>query len=129
MFYKCRVLLEFCSVVGKREFRALLKDVHASRCNAFAKGSYSNLRTQVRSYFAYCVYFGRKSLPADSNTIYGYAQFLSRSMLPTSVKNYLSGVRTLHFLHGLPYDFADDYLLQMELRGIPYYTKLTSDIN
>ena len=110
----------FCIVpfVGKREFRVLLKDVHAARCNAFTQGSYSNLRTQIRSYFAYCVYFGRTPMPADSNTIYGYAQFLSRSMLPSSVRNYLSGVRTLHLLHGLSYQFTDDYLLQTELRGI-----------
>ena len=30
----------------------LLQDVQVSRFNAFAKGSYFNLRTQVRSYFA-----------------------------------------------------------------------------
>ena len=96
----------------------MLKDVQVSRCHAFAEGSFSNLRTQFRAYFSFCVYFGRKPLPADSETIYAYAQFLSRSILPASVRNYLSGVRTLHIFLGLPYVHADDFLLQLELRGI-----------
>ena len=95
-----------------------MQDVHISRSHAFAEGSYSNLRTQVRSYFAYCAYFKRKPLPADANTIYGYAQFLSRSLLPNSVRNYLSGIRTLHHFHGLQYPFTEDFLMQMELKGI-----------
>ena len=104
--------------VGQRDFQDLLADVEFSRHNAFAKGSYSNLRTQVRSYFAYCVYFGRHPLPADSNTIYGFVQFLSRSMVPSTVRNYLSGVRVLHIFHGLPFAHSQDFLLQLELRGI-----------
>ena len=89
-----------------------------SRQNAYAKGSFSNLRTQVRAYFAYCVYFGRTPLPADSNTIYGFTQFLSRSMVPSTHKNYLSGVKVLHIFHGHPFPHSEDHLLQMELRGI-----------
>ena len=89
-----------------------------SRRNAFAKGSFSNLRTQVRCYFSYCVYFCRTPLPADAKTIYGFAQFLSRSMVPSTVRNYLSGVKLLHIFHNLPYPHSDDYLLQLELRGI-----------
>ena len=89
-----------------------------SRRNAFAKGSYSNLRTQVRCYFSYCVYFSRSPLPADSKTIYGFVQFLSRSMVPSTVRNYLSGIKLLHIFHGLPFAHSDDYLLQLELKGI-----------
>ena len=89
-----------------------------SRRNAFAKGSYSNLRTQVRCYFSFCVYFGRTPLPADSKTIYGFVQFLSRSMVPSTVRNYLSGVKVLHIFHNLPFPHSEDYLLQLELRGI-----------
>ena len=89
-----------------------------SRRNAFAKGSYSNLRTQARSYFSFCVYFGRTPLPADSKTIYGFVQFISRSMVPSTVRNYLSGVKVLHIFHNLPFPHSEDHLLQLELRGI-----------
>ena len=104
--------------VGQRDFQDLLKEVEHSRHHAFAKGSYSNLRTQVRSYFSFCVYFGRRPLPADPKTIYGFVQFLSRSLVPSSVRNYLSGVRVLHIFHGLPFQHSKDFLLQLELRGI-----------
>ena len=122
--------------VGQQDFRALLRDVYHSRCNAYAKSTYSNLRTQIRSYFAFCVYFGLNPLPAELSTIHAYVQFLSRSLRPSSVKNYLSGVKMLHFFHGLPVSFSEDYLLQLEIQGIsrlnPYVprqaTPVTPDI-
>jgi hypothetical protein len=57
-------------------------------------------------------------MPAHAKTIYGFAQFLSRSMVPPTVRNYLSGVRVLHILHGLPFPHSEDFLLKLELRGI-----------
>ena len=93
-------------------------DVQVSKRHAFAKGTYSNLHTQFRTYFAYCVHFQRKPLPASSETICGYAQFLSRAIIPSSVKNYLSGVKTLHSLLGYHYEFSDDFHLQLLLQGI-----------
>ena len=64
------------------------------------------------------MYFGQRPLPADSETVYGYVQFLSRSMVPSTVRNYLSGVRVLHIFHGLSFMHPKDFLLQLELRGI-----------
>ena len=93
-------------------------DVQVSKRHAYAKGTYSNLNTQFRTYFAYCIYFQRKPLPASSNTICGYVQFLSRAIKPPSIRNYLSGVRTLHSLTGHIYQFSDDFHLQLLLRGI-----------
>lgn len=92
--------------------------MYLSRSNAFAKGTYSNLRTQVRTYFAFCVYFRRNPLPADLVTIHAYAQFLSRSLKPPTIKNYLSGVKMLHIFHGFPDIFSDDFMLELELKGI-----------
>ena len=39
-------------------------------------------------------------------------------MVPSSVKNYLSGVKMLHIFHGLSYPHSEDFLLHLELRGI-----------
>ncbi len=93
-------------------------DAQRSRRNAFAVGTYSNLRTQFRTYLAYCVYFRRTYLPADNLTICGYAQFLSRTLKPPSVRNYLSGVKMLHILLGFEYKFSDDINLKLVVRGI-----------
>ena len=93
-------------------------DVQVSKRHAFAEGTYSNLHTQFRTYFAFCVYFQRRPLPASSDTICGYVQFLSRALQPPTIKNYLSGVRTLHTFLGHDYDFSEDFHLQLVLRGI-----------
>ena len=50
--------------------------------------------------------------------MYAYVQFLSRSLKPPSVRNYLSGVKMLHILHGLPFSHSENALLQLQLRGI-----------
>ena len=64
------------------------------------------------------MYFERDPLPVDSETVYAYAQFLSRSMKPPTIRNYLSGVKMLHILLGLPYPHSEDFLLKLELRGL-----------
>ena len=95
-----------------------MREVRSTRLRAFAQGTYSNLRTQFRSYFAFCVYFDRKPLPADTDTICGYAQFLSRSITPPSIRNYLSGVKMLHIFLGFEYTFTEDFHLHLTIRGI-----------
>ncbi len=95
-----------------------MQDVSRSRSHAFAKGTTSNLKTQFRSYFNFCVYFKREPLPANLHTICGFAQFLSRSLKPPSIRNYLSGVKLLHILSGFEYVFSEDFHLQLTLRGI-----------
>ena len=95
-----------------------MSEVQVSRRNAFATGTYSNLHTQFKAYLAFCVYFQRDPLPADSETIYAYVQFLSRSLKSPTLRNYLSGVKMLHILLGLPYSHSEDILLKLELRGL-----------
>ena len=108
----------FSFSLGQQEFRDLMRDVISTRLHAFAKGTYSNLRTQFRNYFGFCVYFGRVPLPSNVETICGFAQFLSRSMTPPSIRNYLSGVKMLHIFLGYEYTFTDDFHLHLTVRGI-----------
>ena len=39
-------------------------------------------------------------------------------MVPSTVRNYISGVKLLHVFHGFSFGHSDDYLLKLELRGI-----------
>ena len=49
----------------------------------------------------FCISFGFTFLPASTSTVQLYAQFLSRSTKSvSSIRNYLSGVRTVHLLLG-----------------------------
>ena len=45
-------------------------------------------------------------------------QFLSRTLTPASIRNYLSGVKLLHLFTGADYPFTKDFILSLTLRGI-----------
>ena len=45
-------------------------------------------------------------------------QFLSRTLTPASIRNYLSGVTLLHLFTGADYPFTKDFILSLTLRGI-----------
>ena len=47
-----------------------------------------------------------------------YFQFLSRSMTPQSVRNYLSGVNLLHVVTGFDFPFYETFELRLTLRGL-----------
>lgn len=66
---------------------------------AYAEGTHNNLKIQWETYLMFCIYFGLTYLPMDTSTLSLYAQFLGRSFKSTqSIKNYLSGVKTMHHL-------------------------------
>ena len=110
------LFLSFC--LGRRLFKALMKEVRASQHHAFSEGTHSNMRSQFRSFFGFCVFFNRSPLPASLDTVCGFVQFLSRSLRPTSIRNYLSGVKMLHILLGFEYPFTGSIILRLVLRGI-----------
>ena len=65
--------------------------------HAFAQGTTQNLKIQWETYFMFCFYFGFQSLPSSVKVLTLYAQFLSKSFVSVqSIKNYISGVKTLH---------------------------------
>ena len=45
-------------------------------------------------------------------------QFLSRTLTPASIRNYLNGVKLLHLFTGADYPFTKDFILSLTLRGI-----------
>ncbi|CAH3189965.1 unnamed protein product, partial [Porites evermanni] len=56
--------------------------------------------------------------PASLDTVCLYCQFLSRSMTPQSVRNYLSGVKLLHVVTGFDFPFYETFELRLTLRGL-----------
>lgn len=81
----------------------------------------------------FCLYFGLTYLPVSTDTLSLYAQFLSRSFkAPQAIKNYLSGVRTLHHLLGFSTELINGFLVNLSIRGIerlhPHQVKQASPI-
>lgn len=67
----------------------------------------------------FCIYFKFRLLPASVECLCLYAQFLSRTLKAVdSIRNYLSGVGTLHTLCDIPYMGKDNVELKLLLRGL-----------
>ena len=96
----------------------LSRDLKKSRKAAYAAGTSRNHRTQWRTYLHFTLHFNLVFLPASLQTICLYCQFLSRSLTPPSIRNYLSGVRLFHLMLGFPFPHLSAHELQVTLRGI-----------
>ena len=96
----------------------LLGDLKKTRQAAYADGTHKNHKTQWRAYLYFCFSFNLKPLPATLDTVCLYCQFLSRSMTPLSIRNYLSGVKLLHVFTGFEFPFYDAPELKLTLRGL-----------
>ena len=58
-------------------------------------------------------------LPTSTETLQLYAQFLSRSFKSVkSIRNYISGVKTMHLLLGFPIEHIHKFILNLSLKGI-----------
>ena len=66
----------------------------------------------------FCLYFNFPPIPANSELVCLYAQFLSRTLTPPSIRNYLSGVKLMHIFVNADYSFSKDFILSLTLRGI-----------
>ena len=87
--------------------------------SAFASSTNKNLRVQWESFILFCLYFERQFLPASTNTLQLYAQFLSRSFRSVdSIRNYISGVKTMHSIMGVSVEHINTYLLNLSLKGL-----------
>ena len=111
----------------------LKKDLKRSRRSAYAEGTLKNLKTQWEAYLLFCMYFKLQILPSNSTTLSLYAQFLGRSFKSVqSIKNYISGVKSMHFLLGYSTDNINEFLLNLSITGIardnPYCTKQAEPI-
>ena len=78
-----------------------------------------------RRYLDFCRLDGRLSpegalLPADEQSLMRFASFLADSVYHSSIKVYLSAVRSLHIDNGLPDPLVNCLQLQRLLRGIKH---------
>lgn len=96
----------------------LRRDLRGSRLAAYSDGTTKNLKTQWKAYLLFCSYFQFKPLPATSEMLCLYAQFLSRSITPNSIRNYLNGVRLFHLYNGFEFSLLQDFSVRITLTGI-----------
>ena len=106
-------------LLSDKQLKSLKHELKASRKKAYAQGTAKNLRIQWESFLLFCLYFGLKYLPTSTETLSLYTQFLSRTFKSThSIKNYVSGVKSMHYLLGYPVEHINDFLINLGLKGI-----------
>ena len=103
--------------------RALEEELKRTRLYAYAPGTQKNHRSQWKSYLAFCLYFDLTPVPATAHVVSLYCQFLSRTLTPQSIRNYLSGVKLLHLIAGFDFPFLQSYEVRLTLRSIQCLAK------
>ena len=86
--------------------------------NSYATSTWKNFKTQYNSYSRFCRIFGYQLFPCSNFILCRYAVFISFYLKTfSSVAQYVSGVRTLHYLDGhIP--LGSDPILIRILAGI-----------
>ena len=108
-------------VVSDRQMGQLGEELRASNRRAYAEGSRKNLKIQWESFLLFCLHFGLVFLPASTLTLQLYVQFLSRSFKSVdSIRNYVSGVRTMHQILGFSLDKVNNFILNLTFKGVSY---------
>ena len=116
------VICNSCSFIDA-ERRALEEELKRTRLQAYAPGMQKNHRSQWRSYLAFWLYFDLTPVPAIAHIAALYCQFLSCTLTPQLISNYLSGVKLLHLMAGFDSPFLQSYEVRLTLRGIQRLAK------
>lgn len=99
--------------------KRLHRELNFSMRSAFAEGTTRNLEIQWKSYLLFCEAFNFEAFPTSTDILCLYAQFLSRTLKsPDSIRNYISGVKTLHVILDLDYTQIKNYQINLAVRGI-----------
>ena len=88
----------------------LSRDLKKSRKAAYATGT---IARTIELNVCFTLHFNSVFLPASLHTICFYCQFLSWSMTPPSVRNYLSGVKLLHLMLGFEFPHLSSHKLKL----------------
>ena len=105
-------------LVGQQLYKLNI-DLRSSKRAAFASSTRSNFRIQWRTFILFCLYFNLTPLPAATHTFCLFSQFLGHSFKSVeAIKNYISGVRLLHILRGLPCPSFSNVDLKLSLKGL-----------
>ena len=76
------------------------------------------------NYLTFCLYFQFQPIPASPHVISLYCQYC-RTLTPQSIRNYISGVRSLHFLAGYDFPLLQSFEMRVTLKGIARFAKHT----
>ena len=100
------------------QLQALEKELCNFKRHAFAETTKATYKVHLRAYLRFCIYFKLAPVPCKRLTILLYTVYLSRTLRPDSIRQYLNIIRIVHLEAGFPNPLEDFYGLSQVLRGI-----------
>lgn len=116
----CFIIQTRGNIISVLSLDGLDKETTALVRDSYQPGTWSNLVTQISSYYEFCDRYQLQELPASSQQLTRYVVYLYKvkKLSSGSIQNYVSGVRTLHNLIGLPVPTQDAFLQKRIIAGI-----------
>ena len=97
------------------EFGSLLRSAELTQSYMYAPDSAKNIKSHLRTYVIFCVYFKRCIMPADADTLVAFSEILSLTCGYPHIKHIMSSVKLLHRSYNVDFienDFRVDCALQ-----------------
>ena len=96
-----------------------MEDARRSREQAYAAGTYKNLKCHWVKYLNFCSYFDLVAFPVSAMALSWYAQHLTESLRAhASIVAYITSVKTLHKLLEYNTDGFTGFVFKLTLQGI-----------
>lgn len=86
----------------------------------YRPGTRMNLQSQAAAYYQFCDKYRLQPIPASDVQVTRFAVYLHvvKQLLPVTIENYLSGLRTIHALAGVECPVVNSYSLKAILKGV-----------
>ena len=121
MWHDLRLMPSFLSCLGLVSFMTSLQlDVLRFRQATFSTFTKATYRTHRKTYVNFCCRLGLPLVAATNSTLWLYAAYLARFLLPRSAHQYLNFVGLLHRDYGLPSPLTNNWTLHSVLLGMKH---------
>jgi hypothetical protein len=97
---------------------SLRRQVREYKRLTFADSIRSAYSCQMKKYLNFCELYGWQPVPANTDMLCMYAVYLSHTLCPSSIKQYLNVIRILHLQNDLENPLQDNFHLAAVLKGI-----------
>lgn len=110
-------MIYFYFTEASDEFSRIHQSARRTQQYMYAPASARNIRSHFRTYLLFCLHFNRGPLPANSDTLVCFIEYMSQSCGFQHIKHLLGSVRLLHRIYGIEF-LEDDYQLDSALQSI-----------
>ena len=109
---------------SERELDHIRESAFNDQIYLYAKGTVKNIRSHLKTYFLFCSKYNFEPLPASSDCIVCFSQFMSQTVSYPYIKQILSSIKTLHKIYNFEM-IERDYLIDTTLQCIKRKTAKT----